>query len=186
MKRMRGVSDASKHLSGLLLGCFCLFMTMAASSYSGHIRYMSNDEFLAFAFEEGSPRLQFLILDQALRDDAEQILERRLGSARQRYWRDGERTAWIMEEIGKEYPITMGLVVGEGGIEHVRILVYREPRGGEVHERFFTRQFEGAVLASGHRLDRSIDNITGATLSVDAVTRVARLVLRLHDEALSR
>ena len=79
----------------------------------------------------------------------------------------------------------MGFVVGPEGIEKVRILVYREPRGGEVHERFFTRQFEGAVLANGNRLDRPIDSITGATLSVDAVTRVARLVLRLHAEAIS-
>ncbi|MBZ2188689.1 FMN-binding protein [Alcanivorax sp. JB21] len=168
----------------LLLGSVCLLLAVAVNGYSGHIRYMSNDDFLAFAFDERTPHLQFLLLDQTLREEAEQILERRMGGARQRYWRDGERTAWIMEEIGKEYPITMGLVVGPDGIEHVRILVYREPRGGEVHERFFTRQFEGAMLTNGNRLDRPIDNITGATLSVDAVSRVARLVLRLHDEAL--
>ncbi|WP_111655458.1 FMN-binding protein [Isoalcanivorax indicus] len=159
-------------------------LASVAGAYTGHIRYMSQDEFLSWAFPEASPRMQFVMMNAGLRDEAAHIMQRRVSVARQRYWQADDRTAWIMEEIGKEYPITMGFVVGPEGIEHVRILVYREPRGGEVHERFFTRQFEGAVLANGNRLDRPIDNITGATLSVDAVTRVARLVLRLHEEAM--
>ncbi|MBA3979114.1 MAG: FMN-binding protein [Alcanivorax sp.] len=169
----------------VVVGWLLCMLAPMASAHGTHIRYLTQDEFLVLAFPEQTPQLQFIMMNAVLRDEAAQIMERRVSVARQRYWRAGDRTAWIMEEIGKEYPITMGFVVGPEGIEKVRILVYREPRGGEVHERFFTRQFEGAVLANGNRLDRPIDNITGATLSVDAVTRVARLVLRLHAEAIS-
>ena len=44
---------------------------------------------------------------------------------------------------------------------------------------FFTDQFVAARLQSDERLDRSIDGITGATLSVGAVTRIARVALVL-------
>jgi hypothetical protein len=42
---------------------------------------------------------------------------------------------------------------------------------------FFTDQFDGATLTAKSRLDRNIDGITGATLSVGAVTRIARVAL---------
>jgi hypothetical protein len=96
-----------------------------------------------------------------------------------RYWAEGGRTAWIVEEIGKEKPITTGIVVNDGSIERVKVLIFRESRGWEVRHDFFTKQFHGATL-NGHReLDRSIDGISGATMSVSAVTRLARMVLLL-------
>ncbi len=61
------------------------------------------------------------------------------------------------------------------------MLEFRESRGWEVRYPFFTRQFEDARLNGKDRLDRDIDSITGATLSVHAVTRVARVALIMHD-----
>ncbi|HCS29554.1 MAG TPA: FMN-binding protein, partial [Spongiibacteraceae bacterium] len=61
----------------------------------------------------------------------------------------------------------------------IRILTYCESRGGEVRHPFFTEQFEGAQLGADDTLDRQIDGITGATLSVRAVTRVAEAALVL-------
>ena len=40
--------------------------------------------------------------------------------------------AWILEEIGKSKPITMGFVVNAGAIEITRVLVFRESRGWEI------------------------------------------------------
>ncbi|MCP4949490.1 MAG: FMN-binding protein [Aestuariibacter sp.] len=39
-----------------------------------------------------------------------------------------------------------------------------------------------SVLNSRFKLDRQIDGITGATLSVRAVTRLARMALYLHSQ----
>ncbi|MGI9288240.1 MAG: FMN-binding protein [Pseudomonadales bacterium] len=97
-----------------------------------------------------------------------------------RYWRAGNRTAWILDEIGKERPITLGVVVENNTIAQVKVLTYRESRGGEVRHAFFTNQFIGAMLNEKRQLDRDIDGVTGATMSVRAVTRVAQVALLFH------
>ena len=79
----------------------------------------------------------------------------------------------------------MGLVVNGGAIENIEIMVYREERGGEVHQAFFTQQFEGMTLIK-NGLSAEVDGITGATLSVDAVTRVAAMVLYLDQYVQSK
>lgn len=99
-----------------------------------------------------------------------------------RYWGEKHRTAWILEEIGKERPITVGLVIDNGRLETVKVLVFRESRGWEVRYPFFTDQFNGARLTNEHGLDRSIDGISGATLSVRALKKLARLALFLHNQ----
>ena len=108
-----------------------------------------------------------------------EILGHPPNAMRIRYWADGGRTAWIVEEIGKEKPITTGIVVNAGNIERVKVLIFRESRGWEVRHDFFTDQFNGAGLTGQHQLDRNIDGISGATMSVHAVTRLARMVLFL-------
>ena len=77
-------------------------------------------------------------------------------------------------------PITTGLVINEDRVERIRVLEYRESRGGEVRHPFFTGQFKGAGLTEEHRLDRPIDGISGATLSVRALKKLAALALYLH------
>ncbi len=94
-----------------------------------------------------------------------------------RYCEAGGKTAWILDEIGKTEPITSGIVVDRGRIERVRVLVFRESRGGEVHRDAFVRQYEDASLREGKALDRPIDGITGATLSVYALNRQVKLAL---------
>ena len=95
------------------------------------------------------------------------------------YWAQGQRSAWILEEIGKEQPITMGIVVKAGRVEQMRVLIYRESRGDEVRQPFFLDQFKGAALQDDDELDRAIDGVSGATLSTRALTKLARLALFL-------
>jgi uncharacterized protein with FMN-binding domain len=83
------------------------------------------------------------------------------------------------EDIGKDKPITLGIVVSGNRIERVDVLAFRETRGWEIRYPFFTNQFSGLTLAPDGYLSDSIDGITGATLSVRAVERVARLALWL-------
>ena len=59
------------------------------------------------------------------------------------------------------------------------MLVFRESRGAEVHRSAFTRQYENASLENDNSLDRYIDGITGATMSVSAVNRQVKLALLL-------
>ncbi len=105
------------------------------------------------------------------------ILDHDYPSARVRYWRDGSRTIWVLDEIGKEMPITVGVAISNGAVERVKVLVYRESRGWEVKSPAFTAQYSGARLGVEQKLDRHIDGISGATLSVRALSRLTRLAL---------
>ena len=95
------------------------------------------------------------------------------------YWQQGETTAWILEEIGKTEPITIGVSIEAGKVRNVRVLTFRESRGWEIRYPFFTEQYLGASLDENHGLDRAIDGITGATLSVAAMNKVVRIALLL-------
>ena len=107
------------------------------------------------------------------------LLDRPYPGARVRYCMADGKTAWILDEIGKTEPITSGIVVDRGRVEQVSVLVFRESRGGEVHREAFVRQYADAALDADNRLDRHIDGITGATMSVSAVNRQVSLALLL-------
>ena len=145
--------------------------------------YQEPDSFISEVFAGKPPVPKQLWITDALQRDITLILGHPLGQRRIRYWRDDIRSAWILDEIGKEEPITIGYVVHKGRIERVRVLVYRESRGDEVRYPRFTEQFKGATLKNENALDRSIDNISGATMSVDAMTRTARLALYLDKKS---
>jgi Na+-translocating ferredoxin:NAD+ oxidoreductase RnfG subunit len=86
----------------------------------------------------------------------------------------------ILDEIGKTQAITTGFVVSGGRIEQVKVLTYRESIGSEVRRTSFTNQFKGASLEESGKLSKRINNIAGATLSVRAVTEMARVALYLE------
>ena len=159
----------------LLLIALLLASHTLASSIS-----QSPEKFLDEVFEGNPPSPTVLWLNGDIRETAKDILGHRYPGLRLRYWLKGNRTAWILEEIGKDKPITVGLVVNENTLESIRVLTFRESRGWEVRYPFFTDQFRGAGLADGHKLDRHIDGISGATLSVRALKKLARLALYLH------
>ena len=140
-------------------------------------QYMTFEQFLTEAFGAQLPKPEALWLTRDIALQAEKILGHAPPQLRQRYWKAGDKTAWILDEIGKEEPITAGFVLTAGKISQVRILTYRESRGGEVRYPAFLNQFNGAGLQQNGDLTRNIDGISGATLSVSALNRMARLAL---------
>ena len=144
-------------------------------------RYLERDDYLDKVFAGNVPAVRTLWVAGELREGVERMLGHSFAALRVRYWFDGETSAWVLDEIGKELPITIGVSVTGGAIDNVRILEFRESRGWEVKYPFFTDQFIDARLGPDTSLDRRVDNITGATLSVGAVTRIARIALLLHE-----
>lgn len=80
--------------------------------------------------------------------------------------------------IGKDQPITFLVAIGpDDRLKDVDILVYREPRGGEVAYEAWRKQFRGKTAADSVRVDKNIRSISGATISVHAVTAGVRRML---------
>jgi Na+-translocating ferredoxin:NAD+ oxidoreductase RnfG subunit len=147
---------------------------------SGQGRYLETTDYLATVFPDGEPVPSTLWVTNEIREAAEDALDHEIASLRVRYWQRDQRTAWIFDEIGKDRPITIGVVVEDDAASMVRVLEFRETRGWEVRYPFFTDQFDDARLNAQDEVDQQIDGITGATLSVAAVTRVVRLALFLY------
>ena len=154
------------------------FLLLPAAIFAGGI-YQEPDAFIAEVFSDDPPKAQVIWPSTELKTQMKQILGHEYRGMRVRYWKKNNRTAWILDETGKDKPITTVFVINQGRIERVRVLVFRESRGWEVRHAFFTDQFDNAALNNDRKLNRSIDNISGATLSVRAVTKLARVALLL-------
>ncbi len=153
------------------------------SSYAKGV-YQSNSDFIDEVFNDPTIKPQMLWLTGDVKAGAVKILGEKPRQLRVRYWQKQQKTAWILEAIGKSKPITVGLVIDAGKLQRVKVLAFRETRGWEVKEDFFLDQFSQRTLTSELQLDKSIDGITGATLSVRALKKLSRLALFYHQQAL--
>lgn len=146
--------------------------------------YQSPEDFVSEAFAAAPPASEVLWLDKSWSEEIAEILDHPATIIRTRYWKKNKRTAWILEEIGKYKPITAGIIIDDNKIAEMRVLIYRESIGWEVRHPFFTDQFKDAAMPDGIKMDKRIDGISGATLSVNALTRMARLALYLHGKVM--
>jgi hypothetical protein len=162
-----------------------LNMLLSATALAGGM-YQEPADFIKQVFDNKPPKAEILWPDKETKKQMADILAHNYQGLRIRYWqqasKSARKSAWVLEEIGKEKPITAGIVINSGQIELVKILAFRESRGWEVRHDFFTDQFKQASLKDNHQLDKNINNISGATLSVRAVTKLARIALLLDQQ----
>lgn len=86
--------------------------------------------------------------------------------------------AQVRNVKGKDQPITYLVALDPGGrLKDVDILAYREPYGGEVAYEPWRRQFRGKSADDPLEVGRDIRAISGATISVNAVTAGVRQAL---------
>ena len=86
--------------------------------------------------------------------------------------------AQVRNSKGKDQPITYLVAVDSASaLKDIDILVYREPRGGEVAYDSWRKQFRGKTTAAPLQVGKDIKNISGATISSNSVTRGVKLTL---------
>jgi hypothetical protein len=166
-------------LRNVAVGVMAMAMALSPAA-AAEKTYEKPSDFLKRHFGD-VPKTRVLELDRRQQGGIKAVLGHDYGQTRIRYWKEGGKTAWILEEIGKTEPITTGFIIRNGAISEIKVLIYRESHGWEVSRPFFTRQFVGAKLAGG-RLERDIDGIVGATLSVRALTRLSAAALYLSQQ----
>lgn len=144
--------------------------------------YLEPELFLKQSFNSVIPQAKVIWLTGEVGKTVTQILQHKPDRLRLRYWQHKQRTAWILNEIGKDKPITVGFIIDNNKIQSVNVLIFRESRGDEIRHDFFTKQFKQAKLQADTQLDRNIDGISGATMSVRALTRLSRIALYLSSQ----
>jgi hypothetical protein len=159
----------------LLLGLGAAGVAVAIDSV-----HETQDQLLAEAFGGAVPEAKFLDLDANAQSQLSAVLGHTYPQARLRYWKANGKTVWVFDDKGRDgYQLTTaGFVVKGGAIDIARVLIYRESHGEEVAELSFLNKFVGAH-AAGNQLDRQIDSISGATLSVKMMQRMARAAITL-------
>jgi len=151
-----------------------------------------------FLKEEEAPKAVFPDATSFLRkvipsnDELKDKIKQRMGKTLTSLWEDSYVTfvakkgetilgyAVIVEEIGKHRPITF--IVGVGSdhkIKDAALMVYREAYGGEIRDRRFLQQYKGKQLKDPLLPYRDIQNISGATMSVEAIGRGSKKALAL-------
>ncbi len=160
-----------------MLKIFILFILLLAFHPLQAEEYQSTENFLSETFNAQVPKPKVLWLKKDLQKNVSQILKHKPGFLRTRYWKNAEQSVWILNETGKTKPITVAVVIKNHKIERIKVLAFRESRGWEVKHDFFTDQFKHTQLTDELRLSTPIDGISGATLSVRALTKVAQLAL---------
>lgn len=159
--------------------------------------YLSQGEFLALVSQHSSSKQiqnsefksKAIWLTKEIQTHIKSILHHKYAKLRIRYKIDPEQssptTVWFLDEIGKERPISFGISVKNNRVQMIRVLEFRESRGYEIHIPAFSKQFEQVGLDENGVLDKNIDGITGATMSVSAMKKMARLAIFLHQSAIA-
>lgn len=148
----------------------------------------SDQEALGLAFPDATVLEHRAIpLDAVLRSR----LEARLGRPTRDHlivlheaFRDGALVgrAVVIEEVGKTLPFRFLVSVRpDGSVDQVLLLTYRESRGGEIGRESFRAQYDGKTLSDPIHRGEDIRNVSGATLSVDSLSRGVRRALALVD-----
>lgn len=179
----RQESAACRH-GGFLFLCILVFCSLSATPAAAQTD-TTIGAFVAEAFPGTTPEANTLWFTPELKTAARKAAGFSPDLLRLRYWRHADRTAWVIDRIGKEEPITFGVIVERDAIVALKVLAYRESRGHEIRSPRWLAQFTDA-RADRQGLSRRVDGIAGATLSVRAGIDVARLALFCHQHLLQK
>ncbi len=173
-----------KYIGSVVLLIILAVTSAPAQTYKPAERvYKKTTQYVEDAFGGNVPKKETVWVIGELRDNINSVNAEFGGTpVRYRYWRQGNRTVWVLENIARTMPITTGVTVENGQIEDISVLIYRETRGHEIQNRIHRAQFYGVKLNDEIALDKPINGISGSTLSANSMKRMARIALLLHND----
>jgi hypothetical protein len=156
-----------------------LFCNICAASAAIFKDIQKPGNFVSEVFANKAPKAKKMWIKGEVKNNIEKILQHPFSVLRLRYWKKGSQCLWIIDEIGKEEAITFGIVVQDNEVLKAKVLTYRETRGFEIIRKAFQDQYHKTSLEKSLKLNKNIDGISGATLSVRAMSKVVRIALYL-------
>ena len=168
----------------LLLG-LALWLPFGA----GAIEYMTKEEALKMAFptaDSATPEKQDI--SSAAVTKIEALWGKKPESINYKVYvgkkgADIQGYAMFLTRGTKYQPITFMVKISAAGkVDLVAVVVYREPRGDEVKEPRFLKQFFGKTSKDKVELNRDITAVAGATVSAEVITAGVKEALLVVDE----
>lgn len=160
----------------LVRSCIVIIALLVSTPLLAKGVYFTLDELSQEVFST-PPSAKALWLTKLRKEEAKELMDYSLNQARVRYQEFNNKRLWVMSEIGKEKPITFGIVTQAGKIIRIEVMTFREVRGDEIRLPQYTAQYDGQTLTKDGKLTNNVDGISGATYSVRSMKKVARLAL---------
>jgi FMN-binding domain len=179
------------HRKWLTFFCLGLWLDISVVAFAQEGVFLKEDDAPKAAFPDATSFSRKAVPSTAELKDK---IKQRMGKTPTSVWEDSYVTfvakkgdaiigyAVIVEEIGKHRPITFIVAIGnDRKIKDVALMVYREAYGGEVRDRRFLQQYKGKDVKDPLLPYRDIQNISGATMSVEAIGRGSKKALAVVD-----
>jgi len=156
-------------------------------SLIGHVQIVYGEEtidqekslYLEKIFQGPPPEPGYLWIKPSIRPKIEAVIMHGYNGFRIKYWDKNEKTVWILEDIAKEKPVCVGIITYQEKIISLDIIFSNGKWGKQIQNINFINQFENVEIDEKGILNKNIDGISGATLSVNVVSRLAQLALLL-------
>ena len=98
------------------------------------------------------------------------------------FWGPNKEAVIIDQVLGKHEFITYAVAIsGDGKVQGVEIMDYRETYGYQVREKVWRENFVGKGIQDPVKIDKDIPNISGATLSSVHVTNGVYRILKTYE-----
>lgn len=112
----------------------------------------------------------------------------RVRSANLQAWKTADGGWFLIDQvIGKHENIDLAVaLMPDGKVKGIEVLAYRESYGDEVMNAKWRDQFRGKDHSATLRLDREIQNISGATLSCRHITDGINRLTHTWDQVLRK
>lgn len=167
----------ARNIHPIAAGTIAFLALLALALPARGITYLTMGEAMDLAFGEGAQieRHEFRMTEAEAEEFAERFNVRFPPEWQHTIFvgkKDGEVIgyAFVLTEASRYRPITMLVdLTPELRVEHVEVMIYREPRGGEVQRDVFVDQYEGRANYT-MQLGREIRSISGATISAQVMT----------------
>jgi len=141
---------------------------------------LSQKDALAAAFPGAAPERRTAFLTDAQAKAVEEAARAKLESKVWTYYVAGSTTAYFESHLVRTMNETIMVVVGaDGKVAFVEVLSFAEPDDYIASKRWLA-QLPGRKLDDDLALRRGLRNITGASLTAEAVSRSVRRVLAVH------
>lgn len=166
---------------------FLLSLTALAVSPACYaVQYLSVEQAQALMF----PNAVLTPLPMTLMAEQKKTIEARTGTmirqSELKLWRAATGGYFLVDQVlGKHEFITYAVALDDSGaVRQIEILDYRETHGDEVRRPGWRSQFAGKTSADTLRVNKDIQNISGATLSCVHITDGVRRLLATYDVAI--
>ena len=163
-----------------MIKLYIILFSILIFSNNGFTKQTGSEvDFLNKVFNNQIPKKGRIIVKGEYKEKIKAIMGNKYKKRMFSYWRNNTEQVWILNSIGKYKPITAAFITDNCKVKSSHVLVYREQHGYEIKYPAFLLQFKETEMDKTLKLNTKIDNISGATLSVNSMKRMARTALLL-------